>query len=772
MSAAESGAEGETNAAPGEGRRETRRAGRLVNGLAGRLAAERARWVLWLPVGIGTGIAVYFSLYSEPARWAGFLTLIPTLGLAWLGRKHLVWIALGLGLASISLGFAAAQLRAQRVAAPVLLKRLGPVDIEGRLIAVEPREKGSRLVLGDLAIEGLADSATPVRIRVFARGRIGSILPGDRLALRAILLPLSAPVAPGSFDFQRYAYFERLGALGFALGTPRIVDAPQRAGWWAAIERTRQIIFERVTAAAPGAAGAISAALIMGEQGAIPADAMQAWRDSGLAHLLSISGIHLSLVAAIFFFAVRAALALVPWIALRWPIKKIAAAVALIGDYAYLLISGESVPAERSFLMTGLVLLAVIVDRSALSMRSIAWAAVLLMLLYPESLIGPSFQMSFAAVLALIALYEVWRVRPKHEVDDETVALRWAKRIALGAVALAMTSLVASLATTPYSIFHFGRFAIYGVAANMIAVPLTSIWVMPLAVAAVAAMPFGLEHYPVVAMAWGVELTNRIALTVAGWSDSAVGMAGMSTAGLVAITLAGAWLCLWRGPWRFWAVPALAVAAILAIVTGRQPDLLASEDGKMVAVRTDSGLRVLTANRGEKFTRMAWRRYFGEGSLDPEAKEAPAIERTGPDPAEGEAAAEDSSETIPPAADGIRCDDAGCEIERGGLRIAYVTDGRALAESCATADIVISQRPVYGRCRGPTRVIDRFDLWRGGVHALWLPDGARDDGSNRANSRRIRVTTARELQGERPWVPSRPRRATKRDESGPIDTEN
>jgi competence protein ComEC len=293
-------------------------------------------------------------------------------------------------------------------------------------------------------------------VRVTLRAASEALPVGSWVRLPAVLNPPPAPAMPGAFDFARQAWFDRLGGVGYAVGRPEAIAAPvgeDGAGWRLRVEGLRQRLNERIQAALPGPAGAVAAALMTGDRGAIPEELVEAMRDSGLAHLLSISGLHIGLVWTLLFFAVRAGLALAEPVALRWPVKKWAAAAALAGAFAYLLISGAEVPTQRAFLMTALVTLAILCDRSALSMRLVAWAAGAILLLTPEALLSASFQLSFAAVVALVAAYEVLAPRlARLRADSGT-----ARRIGLYLAGVCLTTFVAGLATAPFGLFHFTR---------------------------------------------------------------------------------------------------------------------------------------------------------------------------------------------------------------------------------------------------------------------------------------------------------------------------
>ena len=429
-----------------------RRVGALGRWLFDNLVAERERWPLWLPVFVGSGIGGYFWLTFEPP-------LAPVLALA--GAALLAAIAAlrgqrlvapAIAVAALALGFAAATLQSWWVAAPVLAQRLGPVVVEGRLVAVDPLPEGTRIVVAPSAVEGLAPEALPAHLRIRLR-KDTPFIPGDWVRVKAVLMPPPAPSMPGAYDFQRRAWFDRLGAVGFALGAPEAMASPEGrepSRWRAALQRVRAAVTARIRAALPGDSGTIAAALITGETHAIPPDEAGHFRDAGLAHILVIAGLHLGMVAAAVFFALRAVLALIPPLALRYPTKKWAAAGALLVIFLYMLLSGATVPSRRAFVMTGLVLLAVIVDRLSLSARAIAFAALVVMLMTPEAAAGASFQMSFAAVAALVAFYEAMRERLA-DWHRHAGALR---RFGLYLLGIAFTTVVTTVATMPFTIYN------------------------------------------------------------------------------------------------------------------------------------------------------------------------------------------------------------------------------------------------------------------------------------------------------------------------------
>jgi competence protein ComEC len=685
-----------------------------LRALGGSFEAERGRWALWAPVFLGFGIAAYFALAREPDFWIAPLILLGALAMLVFGRRRGTLVVGTLMAATVALGFVAAQYATNRVAAPVLAISYGPASVTGRVIGVEAFARKPRVLLDRLTLRGLSAAQTPARVRIRLRD---ADLPamGARIEVFARLSPPSGPAAPGAFDFRRHAWFTQIGAYGYALGTTRVLAATPgtgKTGLW--ISRARHQIATRVRAAVPGPSGAVAAALITGDRSAIPVAVMTSMRDSGLAHLLAISGLHMGLVAAILFVGLRAMLTCGEILALRYPIKKWAAGGALCGALGYMILTGATVPTQRAFLMTGLVLIAVMLDRTAISLRLVAWAAAVILLIAPQSLLGASFQMSFAAVVALIAVYEQgWR--PLGGWFTGATGRR--AGFYIGGVAL--TTLIAGAATGLVAMYHFGRIAHFGLAVNLIAVPITALWIMPWAVMSMALMPFGLEAFGLTPMVWGIDIMLGTAREVGGWPGAVGLVPAMPAAGLAALALGGLWLCIWRLRWRYLGLVGIA-AGLLSVPLTPAPDILVSGDGRLMAVRLADGALALSSARRAKRVARVWLNRAG-------LREGLDLRAAGHEGYVG-------------------CDGLACIYRVRGQVVALVTDARALPEDCRRADIVISAVPVRGRCAAARLVVDRFDLWREGAHAIWL------------NADGIRVETVSSVAGNRPWSPPRPPR--------------
>lgn len=693
-------------------------AGNGIRALVQAARQERETRILWLPVLFGTGIGGYFALPLEPPPALTAALGLAAIAVAVLGPKHSVYRAAAVLVLVAFVGFGLVQFRAFNLDTPVLAGE-GSYQVSGIISAIDRDPRGyPRLTLDAPALDGRFDSPALKRIRVTVRTGGDAVKPGDVVSFRAGLTPPPGPVAPGAFDFARQAWFRGIGAVGYAVTPVKRVSAADMPapGWRMRVNGARDHIVTKSRAVLTGDTGAVAAALMTGLRGGISRESREAIRIAGLAHLLAISGLHVGLFSGIVFFAIRGLLALSPTLALTLPIKAIAASGAWLAALGYLFLSGASVPTERAFLMASIVLLAVLLGRRAISMRLLALAAMVILVLSPEDLLSAGFQMSFAAVAALIAGYELLRDRLRMLA---TGPRSLPKRVALYFLAVIVSTIIAEIAIGPIAAFHFNRVNGYGLVANLVAVPVMTFWIMPWSVVAIVLFPFGAESAALVAMGWGIDIVLQTAHTVASWPGATYPMASAPNLSLYLFALGGLWLCLWRDL-RLRSLGLIGIAAAFMIAPfGPRPDVLINETSSLIAVKGDDG-RLATSSSRSSYIREVWLRRSGQ----------------------------DTANDWQDAAGGIRaparCDEAGClyATERDGRRwrIAFVFHADAMAEDCLAGALVFVLFDGDARCRGRAPIISQRQLEEAGGIGLWITA----EGIERRN--------ARPTKGSRPWA--------------------
>ena len=566
------------------------------------MRAQRGALFGWVPVCLAIGIGCYFSLRFEPSlRELGYVASAAFIGalIARASPEHLRPLALAMVL--VGCGVLLAALRAHLVAGPVLeFRYYGPV--EGRIVAIDRSQSDAlRLTLDEVVLNRVRPDRTPHRVRISLHGDRSSDItaePGLRAMLTGHLSPPSGPVEPGGFDFQRHAWFAKLGAVGYARTPLMGIELPQGGMW---VFRLRMIMSARIQSLLPSDTGGFAAAITTGDRSAISQTALDDLRASNLAHLLAISGLHMGLMSGVVFAALRIALALVPPLALRLPARSIAAGGALIVAAFYLALSGGNIATQRAFVMVAVALFAVMLGRRAISLRSVAIAATIVLILRPEALMGPGFQMSFAATTALVAVFGFIR--------DGNIPMgpSWFKPVS----AVFISSAVAGIATAPIGAAHFNAIAQFGLIANLASVPLMGVLVIPAAVLAAVLAPFGLEVVGLWIMGLGVDWILFVAHFVAELPQARSYVVGPNGLVLPLLALGFLTLVLWRGLLRWGGVVATAASFIVWSGTQR-PDVLVSDTGTLVGIMTPQG-RALSKERGAGFVARNWLENDGDG---------------------------------------------------------------------------------------------------------------------------------------------------------------
>jgi len=687
----------------------------LVSTIAAWVRAEAGpgRVLPWVPVAFGAGIALYFAAEREPVASVTAITAALFCLAAFFARRRSIFPIVVM-LAALAAGFATATLKTARIAHGVLARPMFGVTIKGFVETHEERERTDRFVLRVEEMDSARDHTKLERVRLSVRKGTAPAV-GSFVELRARLQPPLAPMRPGSYDFGRDMYFQGLGASGFAMGAIKTLDAPRSGGAYlsyaATMQNMRDAIDARIRSVLSGDSRAIATALLTGRRDAITTPVNDAMFISGLGHVLSISGYHMAVVAGVVFFTVRALLALFPALTVTFPIKKWSAAAAFVAALFYLLLSGAEVATQRSFFMTGVVLIAVMVDRRAITFRTLAVAAMIVLVIAPEALVHPSFQMSFAATLGLVALVQIGMPNLFATPDNSRVAraaLWGGREIAM----LALASLVAGFATMPYAAFHFHRITPYGVLANLAAMPVVSALVMPAGLLGLLAMPFGFDGVFWRLMDLGIGWMIAVSQWVAALPGAIGRMAAFGTGSLAAMSTGIIVLGLLRTPLRWAGAALIAVATLWALLTP-QPDILVAGDGHTVGVRAKDGRLRLMRTGKDAFLSREWL------AADADARTATDVSLT----------------------EGVSCDDSGCVVlASDGSTIALTLKSEAFADDCARAAVIVTSRQPPPDCAALT--LDHGMLRRRGTMTL------------RKTADSYAITALKPRGIDRPWSPA------------------
>ncbi|MEO1040343.1 MAG: ComEC/Rec2 family competence protein [Pseudomonadota bacterium] len=656
---------------------------------------DPSRLVLWSPVAFGAGAAIYIGAGAEPPplfipiAWSsaaiGLFASILLRGRPWL----LYAIAL---FALAAAGFAHTEQRARAVAPPPVDFVERAVLVEGWIEAVQQSGGRERLIIRVRELSG--QSTAPKRVRV--RGDLGALLPGDGVRVRAVLSAPPTPAAPGGYDPSRAAWFDSIALTGFAVSAlePVAMEGDRLARSYAA---WRWSMAQRFAAGAGKRTGGVAAALLTGERAAVEPGDAEALRVSGLGHILAISGLHMALLAGGAYWAARWVMAAIEPYARAFDPRKPAALIALVSASFYLVLSGAPVSAQRAFIMAAVVLLGVILDRRALSIRSLAIAAMVVLIIAPQSVAEAGFQMSFAAVAALIAVYDAWR---RHGPSD-VAGYGWFARARRAFVGLAATSFIAGAATGAFAAFHFQRLAAYGLLANLAAMPVFTFWVMPAGAAALAVSAFGLEGPFLVIMDAGL----RIVLAIAHWTESLPGAGagvGAAPSGVIALYGVGfALAMIGRGLARMTGIGVI-LTALLAWSAASAPAFMITSDGVVLA-RFSEPERNASGEAGWSASTLRRSRF----------ERRVLLQRAGVTSGESPRAA-------------LSCDGLGCVgLTEDGLVLALATSAEALAEDCRRADLIVfaGQVSAYQRRHCATPILDDEDRETLGASEFWVRDG-------------------------------------------------
>jgi len=660
------------------------------------IAAQRKTLFLWAPVAVGVGIVTYFTweptipfiILAAMILLCAFVVAISVHFYKRGGKA--VWLVTLLLMMTVGLfisGYALSHLRTTLINTNLLQDDMPPVLIEGSIEKIVNFDgaKAKRVIIKDIDIDG---KNYRVRLKTYHfKGEEWAV--GDRVKVKAKLIAPGGPVMPGGFDFRRKAYYEGLSAVGYTLANAQLVEKGKSRD--ITVEHIRKIIGDKIYSAMQPRYAAVAHALLTGERAGIKNSDTENFRISGLAHLLAISGLHIGMVAGCVFFFLRLALVCIPGLALHYPIKKWAASCAIFIAFLYMILAGATVPTVRAFIMTSLVLLAIILDRSALNLRLVAIAALFVMITTPEAVIGPSFVLSFSAVTALIVFYEVGR-----RWIVTAAAYKPLLRPFYYFLGVIITSLVATAATAPFSIMFFNRFAVYALVSNIAAMPLMAFIVMPAGLIGTLMIPIGMDSHFWVIMQWGIQHILNIADHVSLYPFASLYLQNFSSLETVMISFGFIIFVLWKGYLRLIGLGLMIIALISSLLFST-PALIISDDMKAILYVDKNEDNLYLFGKMNGYQKSNWLGSYGYN---------PTVDI--PSQYHGDNL---------PASVGT-CDDYMCRLNTNSTRVTLLFNPMKKGEACYKSDIVIASFPLKHDYCPTANVIDRFDVWRKGAMTI------------------------------------------------------
>lgn len=673
---------------------------------------DRQRLILWWPVAFGLGILAYFSLDRQPVIAPVIVIALSLSLLLFIRRAAYSKIAI-IGLLAICCGFLVVHMRTAFLDTMMLEQQIRGFDFIGVVKDINDTQRGVRLTI-ELQ-ERPEEYKGLQKIRLSLRSRLTVPPIGTKIAGKANLLPFGGVISETGYNFRRVAYFQGIGATGQLLQYQNLGLVHGKLEL--ALKGLRKKITDRIMAqfSVNKDAGGIMAALVTGVRGSISSKTRQNFTDAGLAHLLAISGLHLSLIAGIIFFLMRRVLAISMHLAENYDLKKLAAGLTVPFLLFYLIISGVGIPALRAFLMILLTMLAIIIDRNPLSMRLVCFAASVILLIYPESLLSASFQLSFSAVIALIGVYEGgWRPF-KDRIDRSSIS----QKLTLYIAGIIATTLIASFATTPFTIAIFQRFSLQGVLGNLVAIPMTGFIIMPLIVLFLLLMPFGLEFLVTPFLEHAIQILIKVSGYVASLPGAALTIPEQPPLFLTLFVLGGIWFCLWQQKWRHFGM-ILMLSSFFCMRLTAGPKIVIPE--REQAIYGFDGRRAFCLGcRASGFAQEMFLRQVGHSQME-------------------------------------RFSGRSLTMELGGTGVFLVTEKLSKAElraQCSKVDYLLSPRSIRYACPGKGKIVDRLDVQQQGTVIVSF------------DHKNVKMTTSCKLQGSRPWSEKRCRHIHVSDQLSP-----
>ena len=644
---------------------------------------ELENFELWIPVALAIGVLTNFSYGNSHLFIISFC--ISCLSIIFLCRKHDYSKAIIILVLAIATGYFSAVYRIETLKYPMLKNSLSKISIKGTVEELGRTSNGNRILLRDLKIANQLNLELK-NIRISTKFDTDHLRVGDKIDVFVNLMPPPKPTIFGGFNYAEYAYFKQIGAIGYTVGRIKKTGSIDDSNFTLKVNSIRDTIANRIRTNMSKRSASISEGMLIGNIGAIDKSDYEAIRIAGLAHIISISGMHIVVVVGLIFFTVKFLLSRVSFIVINYNLKKIAAVFALFASFGYLLISGSPVSAQRAFVMSAIVLLGVIIDRRTNALRAIAIAATVIIIATPETLKSAGLQMSMAASIALIVTFEKFSKLEKGLNQQSSVF----KKIIRYIISITFSTLVAGLATAPFVIFHFNQFSTYSILANIAAIPLSDFFIMPVGIISILLMPFGLEHLTLAILEPGIVFLIEYSKFIALLPNANFYIPSFSDNGLALIAFGGIISALCKTQLKFFGIIMIIIGGSTCFFQPKT-DVIIDGSGKVFGVVEGDAIYLSNRNKS-RFAVRSWMDKLGikERKLLKDIRD-------------------------------VNCNKEKCFIKKHGKEIVIFSEGEA---ECLAVDVVVNlTNDKVLNCDG-AQIIDKDLLNNNGTHSLTITEDA------------------------------------------------
>ena len=530
----------------------------MINNIKNYLLKDTDSYILWLPVFFAIGILLQFNFFSY---FIYISIIIFILFCIFLFKKFNFFILL---IIFLLFGYLRTYFFIKNNEHDRIKEPLGYVTIYGEVKEEINKKNYKDELIKEIIVKTrkINKEKRNILLKIRLKDPNVKVYKSD-IILKSVVFPIKNN--PMGFNIERYYYFKHIGGLGYK---GKIIYNKEVNTKEKSINSIRQKIAERIIKVREEtpSTGIISI-LITGKKDMADKKAIEYMNYSGLAHLLSISGLHMMTLIGIMFFISKWILLRFEYIAINYNVFKISSIISLLINFLYLLLSGASVSAVRAYLMSVILLISIIIGKFNTSLRSVMFVMFIILFIKPHLIFSAGFQMSFMAVIALISCSELL-------YNDILSKLSKTKRFLIIGF---LTSFIAECATTPFSIYNFNNYSFYNIFVNSILTPLVSFVVLPFSLLSMLLYPFNLEKILIFPISYIMDFILYVSKYIVELPYSVFFIQSPNVYSMLFMILGLLWLCLWKEKWRYYGILFYIIGLIIFLFQ-KTPDVFITKN--------------------------------------------------------------------------------------------------------------------------------------------------------------------------------------------------